>query len=224
MGSSKPRLALLHTWQSTQTEGWWRQQALMSDHYDEGRFAVLAVGQRLRKAYVANRKGEAPVSDFGNYQKHLRDAYGKVRPEQWVATVPDLTPHLQVYGETIAKLKQFADRYGAPIIFVTQPHVWSTHMDDATRAQIYAGFIGPYPQSAYTKWYKTSALEAGLDAYNKALLEKCRKEGLTCVDAANRLPKESKYFYDDFHFSSLGAEKLGAIVAEAAKAHLKECK
>jgi hypothetical protein len=55
--------------------------------------------------------------------------FGGSTVEDWV--LPDKSP-----------LKALADKHGVPIVFVTQPHVWSDNMSAATRQQIYVGFIG----------------------------------------------------------------------------------
>jgi lysophospholipase L1-like esterase len=204
-------------------EDWWRRQALMYDHYDEGSLATVALWKRLYRRFVTERKSEGAISDFGYYQRHLRDAHAKVTPEQWVDSMPDISKHLDTYRKTISALKAYADTYGAPIVFVSQPYVWSDNMSAETKAQIYAGFIGADIDSPNTKWYTTEALEKGLSAYNAALLDKCKADHLLCVDAAGKMPREAKYFYDDFHFSTLGAAKLGGIVADEIKPRVAGC-
>jgi lysophospholipase L1-like esterase len=203
--------------------GWWRQQALMYDHGDEGNSALAALGLRLSRKWSRPANEPAPVSDFGDYQKMLRDAHAKVTDRQWVRELPDLSSYLKSYRQTIAQLKQFADSYGAPIVFVTQPYVWSDTMSEGARQQIYAGFIGSDLQSPETKWYTSEALRAGLSAYNAALLDKCRTDGLSCVDAARGLDGHEEFFYDDFHFSPEGAAAVGAMVAEQIKKRLPGC-
>jgi lysophospholipase L1-like esterase len=201
-------------------EGWWRQQALMYDHGEEADLALLALGYRLYRKWSRPATESIPVSDFGYYQKMLRDTYAKVTDRQWVRELPDLSSHLDTYRQTISRLKELADAYGAPIVFVTQPYVWSDTMSEATRHKIYAGFIGPDLQSPETKWYTSEALRTGLSAYNATLLDKCRTDGLLCVDAARLFEGHEDYFYDDFHFSPEGAAALGAFVAENIKKRL----
>jgi hypothetical protein len=203
-------------------EGWWRRQALMYDHGDEGNLALLALGGRLYRNW--SRPNEPGLSqDFGYYQKGLRDDYAKVTYRQWVRELPDLSSHLDTYRKTIAQLRELANAYGSQIVFVTQPFIWSDRMSEAARQQIYAGFIGPDPQSPETKWYTTEALRVGLSAYNATLLDTCRSDGLSCVDAARLFEGHEDYFYDDFHFSPEGAAAIGALVADDIKKHLPGC-
>jgi lysophospholipase L1-like esterase len=205
-------------------EDWWRKQALMYDRGDEGSLAVVALTRRLYKRYVTDRKKGMGVSDFGIYQKSLRDAHAKVTATQWVHALPDPADKLSTYRKTIAALKKYADAYGAPMVFVTQPYVWSKDMSDETRRQIYAGFIGADMNSPATRWYTPAALEQGLSAYNATLLEACRAEKLDCVDAAGKLPREARVFYDDFHLSEAGAEMLGKLVAETVRPRVAGCR
>jgi hypothetical protein len=76
-------------------------------------------------------------------------------------------------------------------------------MSEAARRQIYAGFIGADMQSPETKWYTSEELRAGLSAYNATQLDKCRTDGLSCMDATRLFERHEDYFFDDFRFSPL---------------------
>jgi hypothetical protein len=181
-------------------DGWWRQQALMYDHGEEGDSALLAIERRLYRNWSRPATEPIPVSDFGYYQQALRDAHAKVTDRQWARELPDLSSHLDTYRQTISRIKELADAYGAPIVFVTQPYICSDAMSKEARDKIYAGFIGPDFRPPDTKWYTSEALRAGLSAYNATLLDKCRTDGLSCVDAARLFEEHENYFYDDSIF------------------------
>jgi hypothetical protein len=176
-------------------EEWWRKNAFMSDAGSEGPLAVVAILRRLLSRHFGKNKHALSVNDFGVYQESLRVAFSKVRQEQWVDALPDLSAHLATYRRTILGLKDFADRRGKPILFVTQPFLWSASMSKEAWAQIYAGFIGTDVNSPNTKWCTPRALEQGLSAYNETLLTACREDRLHCVDAAKLLPREAEYFF-----------------------------
>lgn len=203
---------------------WWKRQALMTNAGDEGSIASIAIAKRLYRRYFGPKSRTIPASDFGLYQEHLRAAYRKVRPDQWVDKLPDLAKHLATYRDTILRLKAFADSRGKPIVFVTQPYLWSPHMTKEALDMIYAGFIGADMTNPKTKWYTYPALERGLAAYNETLLTTCKQNRLHCVDAATLLPHEAAFFYDDFHFSRAGAARLGAIVAGEVKRQFAICR
>jgi lysophospholipase L1-like esterase len=146
-----------------------------------------------------------------------------VRDDQWVNTLPDLNEHLSTYRSTIRALKKFADGRGKPILFVTQPYVWSSNMTAEAKRQIYAGFIGP-SNGPDAKWYTMAALERGLSAYNQTLLETCHSDHLLCVDAAGKIPRAAEYFIDDFHFSGAGANMIADLVANAIEGETAMCR
>lgn len=203
--------------------GWWQQQAFQSRPGDEGSFALIAITNRLWRQYVSNRNEAAPISDYGEYMQMLWNARYRVTPDQKVDALPDLSEHLDRYRGTVRSLKTYADSYGAPIVFVTQPFVWADRMSDEAKAQIYAGFIGTALDSPQTKWYTPTALQKGLAAYNATLLATCKTDGLVCVDAWSNV-RDAAYFYDDFHFSKRGAAKVGSIVAHAIRAKIDGCR
>ena len=194
-------------------EHWWREQALMYHSGNEGQFAVQAIFKRIIDGAINSNKA-ASQSDFGAYMEYLWQAHDNVKDDQWVDILPDSPHHLTTYRETIHNLKEYADKYGAKIIFVTQPYLWSKSLSDKDREQIYAGFIGADITSPETKWYTPDALRKGLKAYNDILRLECQEAKLICVDAAEEMSGHSKFFYDDFHFSDLGARYLGALVGE----------
>ncbi len=206
------------------SDDWWKLQSFMTNAGDEGRFAIVALLKRLYKLYNATGNTARPVSDFGDYQKGLRDARDKVASYQWVDILPDLSPHLENYKNTILKLKALADSQGADIFFLSQPFVWSPHMSHQTQEQLTAGFIGGDNLSPQTRWYTPRALEEGLTAYNDTLRETCKTAALNCIDVARKLPRQAKYFYDDFHFSNLGASTVAKFVAEGMQDVLKGCR
>lgn len=51
-----------------------------------------------------------------------------------------------------------------------------------------------------------------LERYNDVTREVGRDRGVLVVDLARQLPKDSGYFYDFFHFTDAGADRVGAIV------------
>jgi lysophospholipase L1-like esterase len=54
-----------------------------------------------------------------------------------------------------------------------------------------------------------------LERYNEVTRQVGGEQGVLVVDLARRLPKDSTYFYDFFHFTNEGADRVGALVDEA---------
>ena len=53
-----------------------------------------------------------------------------------------------------------------------------------------------------------------LKRINEVTRDFCRLHDLTCVDAELAMSGNSKWFYDDCHFSDAGCAELGTLVAE----------
>ena len=54
-----------------------------------------------------------------------------------------------------------------------------------------------------------------LERYNDMTRQVGRERGVLTVDLARALPKDSTFFYDFFHFTNEGADRVGAIVHDA---------
>ena len=54
-----------------------------------------------------------------------------------------------------------------------------------------------------------------LERYNDVTRQVGRERGVLTVDLARALPKDSTFFYDFFHFTNQGADRVGAIVNDA---------
>jgi lysophospholipase L1-like esterase len=54
-----------------------------------------------------------------------------------------------------------------------------------------------------------------LERYNDVTREVGRRQGVLVVDLARELPKDSTYFYDFFHFTNEGAERVAEALAES---------
>jgi lysophospholipase L1-like esterase len=52
-----------------------------------------------------------------------------------------------------------------------------------------------------------------LERYNDVTRDVGRRRSVLVVDLARELPKDSTYFYDFFHFTNEGADRVGALVA-----------
>lgn len=51
-----------------------------------------------------------------------------------------------------------------------------------------------------------------LERYNDVTRQVGREKGVLTIDLAHALPKDSTFFYDFFHFTNQGADRVGAIV------------
>jgi len=192
-------------------DNWHERQAFMYNGDAEGRLASVAIIKRVYKSIFDPKKPE--ISDFGTYQSGLRKAYRAVTPAQKIDDLDIDSAAMKAYRDNIIRLHKMVREYGAEIVFVNQPYVWSPKMSKQALDQIYAGFIGPSYLSPKAKWYTAKALEKGLSAYNTVLAETCTAKGLNCIDLARALTTDPENFYDDFHFSEKGAATVAKIVS-----------
>jgi lysophospholipase L1-like esterase len=52
-----------------------------------------------------------------------------------------------------------------------------------------------------------------LTAYNQRLQLVAKQQNILLIDAAERLPKNPKYYYDQIHFNEAGSEAVAEIIA-----------
>lgn len=51
-----------------------------------------------------------------------------------------------------------------------------------------------------------------MQLYNKSVIEICKELNIQCIDLANELKKDQDYFYDDMHYTNIGADSVSAII------------
>lgn len=56
-------------------------------------------------------------------------------------------------------------------------------------------------------------LQRGLDSYNEIMLDMCKERNAECLDLASALPKDKSVFYDDVHFTEVGARLVAEEIA-----------
>lgn len=134
----------------------------------------------------------------------------EVRPEDWIDNFPSPAVALDRHAETLGKIAGLG-----PVIFVTQPALWRFGMGEAEDDHCYAGGVGGVDTwvNPRTPWYRAFTLAMLLALYNDAMRLTARRCGVALVDLADQLPREIENYYDDFHFSRIGASRVARIVA-----------
>ena len=65
-----------------------------------------------------------------------------------------------------------------------------------------------------SRWKISAATEARLlQLFNHKLIEKCNELQVECFDLGASVPHDSLHFYDDYHFTELGAARVANEVA-----------
>jgi lysophospholipase L1-like esterase len=132
---------------------------------------------------------------------------------EYTEQFPDLTEPLREYRANLHSIVDSAERHGTKLVLMTQPSLWADNLPDDAAQLIWMGRMAPYMTEAPQTYYTAGTLAKAMDAYNRALLEVCAERGLQCLDLAAAIPKESKYFYDDVHFTETGSRLVADVVA-----------
>ena len=56
--------------------------------------------------------------------------------------------------------------------------------------------------------------DAQLALYNQVLRDICTQNQVPLIDLAEKMPKDSRYYYDFIHYTAAGSRKVAEIVAE----------
>lgn len=96
-------------------------------------------------------------------------------------------------------------------ILITQPTVYGFGIDPQTGVDlgeiVVSDFTEPnIPRRGKDKWFL-------LQMYNNATKEVAKDLGVSVIDLAVEMPKDSKYYYDHIHYTEEGAEMVGEILS-----------
>jgi lysophospholipase L1-like esterase len=177
------------------------------------RLAVIRFYHRIANWWRKSQLG--PTQTFnGDGFISWKKCRAEAPPENIVDQLPDLTEALARYSKNLNDLVDRGNALGATTIFLTQPTIWSDYMEREEVSHLFAGGIGPNAEwCKEKKYYSPRALAEGMAKFNHVLLEVCRARSLYCIDLAAIVPKKSKYFYDEMHFSDAGADFVSDIVS-----------
>jgi hypothetical protein len=168
---------------------------------------------RLAKTKVRTTLGHTavgvPQTDLELWRR--RRAEGKIVP------LPDLHIGLSEYHERVRRLNQECHVLGVRCLFLTQPTLWRSDLTPADERSLWSGYVGQWNVQARYKGYVGAAdLAQAMNVYNETLLDACSVDGLECLDLASAIPRDSRFFYDDEHFTEAGAH----LVAEKLRDYL----
>jgi lysophospholipase L1-like esterase len=128
--------------------------------------------------------------------------------------LPDLTAGLAAYARNIHRIIDAVQSRQARIVLITQPSLWTREMSPELEDLLFMGGpIAEHPGQSEV-YYSTAVLAEAMDQYNSELLRVCDARAVACVDLASKMPKDTKYFYDDVHFNEAGAARVAQILAD----------
>lgn len=123
-------------------------------------------------------------------------------------TLPDMANALKEYGRNLELIRKEAERQHVALYFITQPTIYKDTMSAFDNSLLWMGGVGAYQKEPGHVYYSAHALKQGMDLYNDALRNFCKKYDIHCADAAFELPRDTSVFYDDCHFNENGAKVL----------------
>jgi len=110
------------------------------------------------------------------------------------------------YEERLRRIIQITKENNIEVIFITQPALFGRGIDNTTGVNLEGVETGG-GLSGYTQWKI-------LELYNNATEKVAEEEGVFYIDLANKLPKDSKYYYDFYHYTNEGAEEISSILSK----------
>jgi hypothetical protein len=120
-------------------------------------------------------------------------------------------PGLDPFRRNLETLADLARRDGIPIVFMTQPNLYSEEMtEDEERSlrMLHDEAIGPDRQ-----WSLATAAN-GFRQYREAVIESARERGTALIDLETAVPRTLDYFCDDVHYQDKAYDLVAQTVAE----------
>jgi lysophospholipase L1-like esterase len=130
---------------------------------------------------------------------------------------------LGAYRQRLEALLAKTREIGAVPVFVTQPGLIGSGVDPATGVEIGTlQYLGPLTAGLQTRGPLTAGLQwEVLELYHDVLRQLAAERGVLLVDAARQMPKDSALYYDWYHYSIEGAQRMGEIVAAGLAPQLR---
>lgn len=168
---------------------------------------VVNAALNLSRAWQARHlgSGDEPV----DFARHPRFA---MSDDEVAEVVASHRINAAGYDTRLARLVAESRQAGIEPIFVTQPALVGDGIDPTTGTNL--------STVAFAEGLNGLAEWRLLQMYNDVMRRSAATHGVFVIDLAERLPKDSKYFYDFIHFSNDGARLVGQIVAQSLGPHL----
>ncbi|MBN1353744.1 MAG: SGNH/GDSL hydrolase family protein [Candidatus Omnitrophica bacterium] len=120
--------------------------------------------------------------------------------------------YIDGYKKRLLQLVDICRKNRIEPIFVTQPILCGNTVDATTEVD-----LGDVKLSDSMNGNLCWRI---MQVYNNATKEVAGRTGTFVIDLASEMPKDSRYFYDNWHYTNEGAEKVSQIVFEKLKNYL----
>lgn len=115
------------------------------------------------------------------------------------------TEFLENYKNRLNNLVKICKDNGIQAVLITQPQIIGDTIDATTGTDL--SKIEYQDMNGSTGW-------AVLELYNDVTRQVAENQNIKLIDLAQKLPKDSRYFYDFTHYTNEGAAKVGEIISE----------
>jgi lysophospholipase L1-like esterase len=129
------------------------------------------------------------------------------RPAPKVSTLPELRPSLQRFEQRLEELVALCEGHGVRTVLTNQAVLWRGELPPTAEALLWIGWTRDR-----RAFYTADALRGGLDAFNARVGEVAARRGVDLVDIS-AVSGDLDSFYDDCHFTELGARRVAGLVA-----------
>jgi hypothetical protein len=92
--------------------------------------------------------------------------------------------------------------------------LWRADLPANAQDLLWMGGSGDFQHESGAAYYTLPALIEGMRRYNDVVRTVARERKIECVDLAAELDGDTALFYDDCHFTELGAERVARVWAE----------
>jgi lysophospholipase L1-like esterase len=160
---------------------------------------ALDYATNFYRYYKAKRMGLVHrIFDFPQLKQ------GEIPPERMQAILKEhQEKFLKPYAQRLTKLIELCRDNHIEPVFITQPVVFGNLIDPLTGADL---------AKAESHGYNGKVLWEVLELYNGVVRDIGRQQQVYVIDLAREMPKSTEYFYDTYHFSNAGCQRVAEII------------
>jgi lysophospholipase L1-like esterase len=204
-------------------------QQTASDIFDihpEGPFSwrprSMALAHLARRAMRRWRRWREPVRRRTMVGASIVASRARKQNATTILTeIPDAAPMLAAYRRNLtAVLKTLLSR-PCRVIFTGQPHFASGRCTAFEQSHFWNGGVGDPMHGPVSTFYSDGVLDALAEQVNATAQEIAAGLGVAYVDLDPVVPSDLEHYYDQFHFTPAGSDKVARAVADEVARQLR---
>jgi hypothetical protein len=111
--------------------------------------------------------------------------------------------YLKGYGDRLERLIEISRAHDIEPVFITQPTVLGDLIDPLTGVNL--AKVHCFFADGETMWKL-------LELYNDVMRNICREHHVNVIELARKMPKSTEFYYDTYHYTNAGCQKVAEIV------------